>query len=142
MEKIIFKFQKKTETKSRFKKIEGSDILPETLTISNEDVTPRQDAGIRNVLQKVGNFVGEFRKSDISPYKISPIRPRITGTLFDSKGIFGYSDLGFANEKNQFQRGKDLIVFLKPQNDIFEIWVFKNGWILKDQILQNIARNS
>lgn len=141
METFKFKYQHKADTKSRYSRLEGrTDLLPETLTITPEDCTPRTNSGIRNILKKVGNFVGEFRKNDISPYKISPQRPRITGTLFEAKAIFGYSDLGFANEKNQFQRGADLIVFHSPQNGVFEIEVFKNGWSNHRTILQELAR--
>ena len=141
METYCFKFCHKHGTKSRYSRIEGEvNLLPEILTISSEDVTPRASAGIRNVLKKVGNFVGEFRKNDNSPYKLSPSRPRITGTLFESKGIFGFSDLGFANEKNQFQRGADLIIFHKPIGGIFEVEVYKNGWHLRESILQNFAK--
>lgn len=141
METYKFKYRFKSGTKSRFERIEGSpNILPKTLSIDTQDLSPCRNEGIRNVLEKTGSFVGEFCKNEISPLKISPIRPRCRGTLFKSNNskIFGFSDLAFANEKNEWQRGTSLIIFKHSQNGIYEIFIFKGGWNNRELILKNL----
>jgi hypothetical protein len=141
METYNFKYRHKSGTKSRYERIEGLlSILPQTLSIDTQDLSPSQNEGIRNILKKTGSFVGEFRKDEISPLKISPIRPRCRGTLFKSNNlkIFGFSDLAFANEKNEWQRGTSLIVFKYPKNGIYDIIIFKGGWENRESILKNL----
>lgn len=134
----VFLYKLKPGTSSSFYLNEGSkNVLPERIGFSKNGFAQIQMKGRALIENKVGQFVGSFKRNEISPYKQN--KPyKLFSSIWEAKDfpcLLGYGDIGISNNSGRIASSKDLFVIYASGKDSLEIHLFRGLVQFKESVL-------
>ena len=120
-------YQRKSGTASSYYWKDGVKLLPDRLSISKDSFTNVQRKG-RNLQKIAGQCVGNFKKTESSPFKIN--KPYTLRTQIWQHGNFlnliGYGTIGITGTDSRVHDTGDLVVFYAEDDswNIIQIFIF------------------
>lgn len=141
-------YKRKPDTAMSYYRTLGEKILPERLSISRESQINQTANKGRNLQNRVvGQLLGTFKKSEVSPLKQNKPYSIRTNIWEDSNYplLIGYGTIGISNEAGKIDRQSDtgdLIVLCSTNRNWDEIiiYFFTGAVMEKDPIMTYLSQ--